>query len=72
MAYNRRIDIPENVGLRPLAKAAGAGAPLSHEDMNPGARETDNSAGGDDGDRGIAHAGAAHTAATMHEGDSRP
>ena len=58
MASNRRID-PENVGgpascgnaerpgphqdLRPLATPTGVSAPLSHEDMNPGTGETDES-----------------------------
>ena len=66
-------------GLRPLATPAGAGSLLSREDMSPGTRETDHGArgeghgaGGDDGDREVTHAGAAPTAETMHEGDSRP
>ena len=57
MVSNRRIDVPENVGgpascgnaersgphqdLRPLATATEVGAPLSHEDMNPGTGEID-------------------------------
>ena len=88
MASERRIDVPENAGgpascgnaerpgphygLRPSATPIGAGAPPSREGMNPGARETDNGTGGEAGDRGVAHAGAAPTAETMHEGDNRP
>ena len=88
MASKRRLDVPENVGgpascgnaerpgphqgLRPLATPAGAGAPLSREDMNPGTGETDHSARGEAGGRGVTHARAAPTADTMHEGESRP
>ena len=87
MASNRRIDVPENVGgpascgnaerlgphqdLRPLATPTLVGAPLSREDMNPGTRETGHSAGGEAGDRGVAHTRAAPTADTLHEGESR-
>ena len=78
MASNRRIDVPENVGgpascgnaerlgphqdLRLLATAAGAGAPLSREDMNPGTRETDYAARGEAYAHGVTHARAAPTA----------
>ena len=88
MASNRRLDVPENVGgpascgnaerpgphqdLRLLVTPAGVAAPLSREDMNPGTRETDHSARGEAGDRGVTHARAAPTAETMHEGESRP
>ena len=57
-------------GLRPLAPAAGAGAPLSQEDMNPGTHDTDYRAGG--GGPGVCNAWAAPTGETMHEGESRP
>ena len=59
MAFNRRIDAPENVGgpascgnaerpsphqgLRSLATPAGVGERLPHEDMDPGTGETDES-----------------------------
>ena len=88
MASNRHLDIPENVGgpascgnaerlsphqgLRPLAKAAGAGALLSREDMSPGTGETDYRAGGEAGVRAVPQARAAPTAGTMHGGESRP
>ena len=88
MASKRRLDVPENVGgpascgnaerlgphqgLRPLATPAGAGARRSHEEMNPGTGETDHSAGGEAGGRGVTHAQAAPTADTIHEGESRP
>ena len=88
LASERRIDVPENAGgpascgnaerpgphygLRPSATPIGAGAPPSREDLSPGTRETDNSAGVDDGARGVTHAGAAETTETMHEGESRP
>ena len=88
LASNRHLDIPENVGgpascgnaerlgphqdLRPLATPAGAGAPLSPEDMSPGTRETDYRASGEAGVRAVPQARAAPTADTMHEGESRP
>ena len=88
MASNRRLDVPENAGgpaacgnaerlgphygLRPLATPAGAGVPPSHEEMSPRTGETDNGAGGEAGDRRVAHAGAAPIDETMHEGESRP
>ena len=60
----------------PLAATPiGAGAPPSREDLSPGTRETDNSAGVDAGARSVTHAGAAETTETtetMHEGESRP
>ena len=88
MASNRRLDVPENVGgpascgnaerpgphqdLRLLVTPAGVGAPLSHEEMNRGTRETDHRAGGEAGARAVPQALAAPTADTMHEGASRP
>ena len=66
----RRAGAPQ--GLRPLSTPIGAGAPPSREDMSPGTRETDNSAGGEAYARGVTHARAAPTAETMHEGESRP
>ena len=88
MASDRRIDVPENMGgpaswgnaerpgphqgLRPLATPTGMGAPLSREEMSPGARETDHGARGEAGERGVAQVRAAPTADTMHEGKSRP
>ncbi len=87
-AFNRRIDVPENAGgptscgnaespgphygLRPMAKAAGAGVPPSREEMSPRTGETDYRAGGEAGGRGVTHAGAAPIDETMHEGESRP
>ncbi len=90
LASERRIDVPENAGgpascgnaerpgphygLRPSATPIGAGAPPSREDLSPGTRETDNSAGVDAERiaRGVTHAGAAETTETMHEGECRP
>ena len=88
MPSNRRPDVPGNVGgpafcgnaeslgphqdLRPMAPAAKVSAPLSREDVNPGAGETGPGARGEAGDRGVAHARAAPTADTLHERESRP
>ncbi len=88
LAFNRRPDVPENVGgpascgnaemlgshqdLRPLATPTVVGVPLSHEDVNPGTRKSGHSAGGEDGAPGVTHARTAPTAETMHTGENRP
>ena len=77
LAFNRRPDVPENVGgpascgnaerlgphqdLRPLATPTGVGVPLSHEELNPGTRKTGHSAGGEAGARACTGSGSTRT-----------